>query len=327
MKKSLKIRQVIFRLCVYGALFPPLLAGAFEEADLSPLYDLLKEGRFYTVGDFQGEKRVTLRYAKFGKGRGKNGSLVFINGKGENLFKYMELFYDFYLQGWSPIYTYDHRNQGFSDHVLSLTASWPVSLSPAGEVEPDASTALGSSGSLSPAGEVRPLPRKNRGEPESPAGEVKPSDPPPDPSATYVENYSLYKKDLEAFIRLVLEDGEVDRSRLFLIAHSMGGAVALDYLQTHPEKSPFKSAALSAPMIKIKSNLFPVLEKGTVFVLTGYCSFLPCTWRLPSLRSRFTAKTLTDSESRYAFSAWLEKRKISPGCIKGDLLSLGRGKF
>ena len=109
----IKAGEVIFKLCIYGALFPPLLAGAVEEVDLSPLHELLKKGEFYTIGDFQGAKQVTLRYAKFGKGRGKNGSLVFINGKGENLFKYIELFYDFYLQGWSPIYTYDHRNQGF----------------------------------------------------------------------------------------------------------------------------------------------------------------------------------------------------------------------
>ena len=152
----------------------------------------------------------------------------------------------------------------------------------------------------------------------SPAGEVKLSDQSlPAPPATYVESYSLYKKDMGAFIRVVLEDADVDRSRLFLIAHSMGGTVALDYLQTHPEKSPFKSVALSAPMIKIKSNLFSVLEKGTLSVLTGYCSLLPCTWRIPSLRSRFTRKTLTNSESRYAFSVWLEKERFPQAASKG----------
>ena len=280
MRELFKMSEVILKLCLYGAFFSPLLAGSVEETDLSPLRELLKKGEFYTIGEFQGAKQVTLRYAKFGKGRGKNGSLVFINGKGENLFKYIELFYDFYLQGWSPIYTYDHRNQGFSRRVLSFTASLPVSLSLAGEIKP-------------------------------------PDQSVPGPPAAYVENYSLYKQDMAAFIPVVLNDREIDRSRLFLIAHSMGGAIVLDYLQTHPEKSPFKSVALSAPMIKIKSNLFSILEKGTLSVLTGYCSLLPCTWKIPSLRSRFTRKTLTDSESRYAFSIWLEKEQFPQAASKG----------
>ncbi|MCZ0932495.1 MAG: alpha/beta hydrolase, partial [Oligoflexia bacterium] len=225
---------------------------------------------FYTVGSFQGTNQTLLSYGKFGKRRGKNGSLVFVNGKEESLFRYMELFYDFYLQGWSPIYTYDHRNQGFSRPVFL-----PVSLSQSGEIKISESAKM-----------------------------------------SYSEDYTLYRKDLEAFISFILNDRELDRSNLFLIAHSKGGAIVLDYLQTH-SKSLFKSVALSAPMIKYRSHLFSFLERGANFFLRGYCSFLPCKWKIPSFRSQLTHKTFTGSKARYAFSEFVEKRKFSKSAPKG----------
>ena len=271
MNKLLKSPKTILKIGLYGFLFYPLLTAALEESDLSTVYDLLKEGDFYTVGDFQGARQITLRYAKFGKGRGKNGSLVFVNGKAENLFKYIELFYDFYLQGWSPIYTYDHRNQGFSHRIPPY--SIPISLSPADKTRSS-------------------------------------SQPLPDPTPTDVENYSLYREDMAAFMHIVLNDSEMDRSNLFLIARSMGGAIALDYLQTDLKKSPFKSIALSVPMIRVKSNLFPFLENITLAALTGYCSHLSCIGKIPSFRNRFTMRALTHSEARYAFSEYVAKERF-----------------
>ena len=278
LKKLSQAVRPLFRKLLLLLFFLPFFVTALEESNLSFLYDLLKKGVFYTIGDFQGENKHTLRYAKFGKGRGKNGSLVFVNGKGENLLKYIELFYDLYLQGWSPIYTYDHRGQGFSNRILSHFL--PVFLSPSGEMQ-------------------------------SSAQDI------PDAQVSYVEEYSFYRKDMEAFIRLVLNDREVDRSNLFLISHSMGGAIVLDYLQIHGEKHPFKSIVFSAPMIKIKSNLFSFLESTSLDLLTGYCSLLPCTWRIPSLRTRFTWKTLTNSQLRYAFSEYLTKQKFPQAASKG----------
>lgn len=92
---------------------------ALEESELSVVYSLLNAKEFYQTGTFKGEKDIYLRYAKFAKERGEKGSVVFINGLAENLFKYLELFYDLYLQGYSPIYTYDHRGQGLSNRFLS----------------------------------------------------------------------------------------------------------------------------------------------------------------------------------------------------------------
>ena len=194
------------------------------------------------MGDFYGAGQTRLRYAQFGKRQGKNGSLVFVNGKGENLLKYIELFYDFYLKGWSPIYTYDHRGQGFS--------------------------------------------------------------PPFRPAKGQI--YSLYKKDLRAFIQFVLNDPARDRSNMFLIAHSMGGTVVLDYLQAYSKENPFKAIALSAPMIKIKSHLLSFIENSALFSFRAFCFLFPCDWSFPSLRNRFAQDKLTASQPRYAFSKYVE---------------------
>ena len=234
-----------------------------KESDLPILHELLKQKDFYTVGNFKGENKTLISYGKFGKKRGKNGSLVFVTGKEESLFKYLELFYDFYLKGWSPIYTYDHRGQGFSKQ-LSLEAI--ESSKDFKEIDSD--------------------------------------------------NYDLYREDLKAFIKFVLSDTIIDKDNLYLIAHSKGGAIVLDYLQSYPEPV-FKSVAISSPMIKYRSNLFPFLEKGTVFVLDGYCSNLPCEWKIPSLRSQLTHKTFTNSKSRYLFSKFIEKRKFPQSAPTG----------
>lgn len=269
------LRFFLFLVC----FFLPFFSIALEEKDLSLLYTMAKKGDFYSIGEFQVEKGLKLRYAKFGKSQGKNGALIFVNGKGENILKYIELFYDLYLQGWSPIYTYDHRGQGFSNRIsLDIASSSTLSHSPL------------------------------KGEVTTHSSSIK---------VSYEKDYSLYRKDMETFIQLVLNDKLADPSNLFLIAHSMGGTIVLDYLQTHGKDQPLKAVAFSSPMIKIKSNLFFLLEKITLKVLTGFCFFSSCSWQLPSLRSRFTQKTLTNSKERYAFSEYVVKQMFPKTVSKG----------
>ena len=245
------------RRAFFAGLCLPFFALSLQESDLSPLYKILEEGEggFYTLGKFQGEGGFPLRYGKFGTGRGANGSLVFLNGKGESLMKYIELFYDFSLLGWSPVYTYDHRGQGLSQSAL------------------------------------------------------------PDSSVAVPEDYSLYREDLSAFMRFILNDREVSPSNIFGIAHSMGGTILLDYLRTRP--TPFKAVALSAPMLKIQSNMPAIAERSLLSLLRGYCSLLPCAWKFPSLRNRFTQDALTNSPIRYAFSRHLIKTKFPAGKSRG----------
>ena len=61
----------------------------------------------------------------------------------------------------------------------------------------------------------------------------------------HVDSFSDYRKDLHLFITNVVR--KVSDLPLYLYSHSMGGAVALDYLAHHPDT--FQKAVLSAPMI------------------------------------------------------------------------------
>lgn len=220
---------------------------ALEETNISLVYDLLNNQSFYQTASFQGEKGMTLHYAKFGKGRGEKGSLVFVSGRAENLFKYIELFYDLHLKGWSPIYTYDHRGQGFSDHFF------------------------------------------------------------PNSTSGHVEDYIHYRRDLKTFLNILKKDPEVDTKNLFLIAHSMGGTIVIDYLQSY-DNPIFKACVFSSPMFHIK------LSRSSLFFHSQkYLSLLYCT--LFSCKQEFSKKNneknvLTDSKIRGDFFTYLQTEKF-----------------
>ena len=246
----MKLRSLFCALPLFAAL-SGAAAFALKESDISEVYKLLERKSLYQTGEFQGEKGLTLRYLKFGERKGEKGSIVFVNGRGENLFKYIELFYDLSLQGWSPIYTYDHRGQGFSGIAL-------------------------------------------------PDSEIK---------AGYVEDYSHYRKDLEAFARLVSADPNFRRDKGFLIAHSMGGAIAADYLQNNPNQKLFQAAAMSSPMFQILSHQPLFVEHILLMAIKLYCWAGGClkpVFDVDPKRSRREQKT--NSLSRYKFIVHLEEK-------------------
>ena len=270
--RACRLRRLFLRFgSSASALFlclSALSAEGLRERGLSLLSDLQKDKTLFFRGEFRGSGDVSLSYLKFGKKRGRNGALIFITGKGENHTKYLELFHDLSRQGWSPVYAYDHRGEGFSSEA------------------------------------ALPEPRLN-----------------PAQSGRKTPLYDAYRKDFEAFVRFVLNDisggsgaqagmaaetqaarNKRKRERLFATAHSMGAAVLLDYLQVAGESAPFQAAALSAPMIKIRSRAVSFLQPA----FEGACflsSFL-CRRRLiPSLRGRISRKALTDSKARFQFAA------------------------
>ena len=96
--------------------------SALKESEISFVYELLENKEdFYQLGNFKNTTGNQLKYAQFGTKKGKKGSVVFVSGFGENIFKYLEFFYDLNALGYSPIYTYDHVGQGFSESLLENT--------------------------------------------------------------------------------------------------------------------------------------------------------------------------------------------------------------
>ena len=109
------LRNILLGLCLFGwASF----AFSVPESKLHIVYQLLNDKELFSIHSFTGQNDLSLKYLKFGEKKGSKGSLIFVNGLGENVIMYLELFYDLHLQGWSPIYTYDHRGQGLSDRIL-----------------------------------------------------------------------------------------------------------------------------------------------------------------------------------------------------------------
>ena len=108
----------LFKFLTLCLLVWPAFVFAVPESKLHIVYKLLDEKKLFSIDSFTGQNDISLAYLKFGEKKGSKGSLIFVNGLGEHLVMYLELFYDLHLEGWSPIYTYDHRGQGLSERIL-----------------------------------------------------------------------------------------------------------------------------------------------------------------------------------------------------------------
>ena len=95
-----------------------IASWAVKEDELKNLLPLLQKESLFSLHNFQGVNDFNLNYIKFGNKKGSKGSLIFVTGFGEGVLMYLELYYDLYLKGWSPIYSYDHRGQGQSTRAL-----------------------------------------------------------------------------------------------------------------------------------------------------------------------------------------------------------------
>jgi lysophospholipase len=114
--------------------------------------------------------------------------------------------------------------------------------------------------------------------------------------------------DLAAFTEAALPA----RGKRVLIAHSMGGAIALLCLRSHPEL--FDAAVLSAPMVGVATGGIPVTAArfiaGTA-TLSGLGSlFVPGArqWDSTARRSPALSRASSDPERCRLHQAWLEAR-------------------
>jgi len=72
----------------------------------------------------------------------------------------------------------------------------------------------------------------------------------------HVDSFSDYTDDLKYFMAEVLPKRIPQGMPVSLIAHSMGGAIAAQFLETQ-RPCPFRKAVLSAPMLAIKTEPYP----------------------------------------------------------------------
>jgi lysophospholipase len=81
------------------------------------------------------------------------------------------------------------------------------------------------------------------------------------PQIGNLDDFSQYARDLDALMtKHATPGGSVNGKRkIYLIAHSMGGAVASLYLEQYAPRSPspFKAVVLSAPMYGINTDPYP----------------------------------------------------------------------
>ena len=85
-----------------------------------------------------------------------------------------------------------------------------------------------------------------------------------DPQVSYVRHFQHYVEDLSSFIETVVKPHrkESTHQKLYLLAHSMGGAVSAFYLEQHP--TTFNAAVLVSPMIEIQTKPYSRFTAGLI---------------------------------------------------------------
>lgn len=120
----------------------------------------------------------------------------------------------------------------------------------------------------------------------------------------YVRDFQDYVDDFSTFMKIVKDT--VDHP-LYLLAHSMGGAIATYYINENPEV--FTKAAFSAPMFEV--NTKPYSEKvatllSKVLVLAGQGKkYAPDRGPYIPAEDRFEINEYTHSEARFEMTKYL----------------------
>ncbi|MDX9788275.1 MAG: alpha/beta hydrolase [Desulfobacterales bacterium] len=121
----------------------------------------------------------------------------------------------------------------------------------------------------------------------------------PDPHKGYVACYEDYLADLSVFYRKILHPR--GHRPLFLLAHSMGGHIALRFFRAQPDA--FSKAALISPMIDIHTSPLPasVARVITRFAIQGGFAEQVCfgAGGYSEKRVRFKNNPLTSDARRF----------------------------
>ncbi len=112
-----------------------------------------------------------------------------------------------------------------------------------------------------------------------------------DPDMGYVDTFQFYIDDMKYFFEHMLEPA--NHERRYLLAHSMGGAIGMTYLEQHP--ADFTAAAFTSPMLGLGATTCMAAK-----VLSGRKPrYAPGQGTYEEERTAFEKNTLTGSEIRY----------------------------
>ncbi|EJA3104623.1 alpha/beta fold hydrolase [Vibrio vulnificus] len=214
----------------------------FEQAIGGPIAALWQQRQ---EGFLKTRDKMQLYWCKLANPQHKKAVLV-VNGRIESAWKYQELLFDLYRQGYD-VYSYDHRGQGLSDRL------------------------------------------------------VKDSD------IGHVYEFDDYILDMEAVIAHF--DFSAYQQR-HIVSHSMGGAVATRYLQTHPQHG-FDKLVLSAPMfgIDLPWYISPVAMAVSQILTAVYPTPTYAPGHKSYYEKPFEDNPLSQSQARYQWFRQLYRDK------------------
>jgi len=107
----------------------------------------------------------------------------------------------------------------------------------------------------------------------------------------YVKDFQFYVDDFKKFIDSKVKVGK--HSSMYLVAHSMGGAIGMMYLEQFPQD--FKAAAFSSPMLGLKSLycfISSMVDEDNIKFAMGQGDY-------QKNKSTFDKNQLTNSKVRY----------------------------
>jgi len=139
------------------------------------------------------------------------------------------------------------------------------------------------------------------------------------PQVVQIDDFALYAADLNAFVRQEIVPER--REKAYLLAHSMGGGIALDYLEHYP--TPFDAVVLSAPMVRINTAPYPesvAWAAAAFFHAIGLGNHYVIGKHDRNPREPFEGNTLTSSQERWNAmqSAWNDHPEAVTGGPSND---------
>ncbi|AOR23554.1 alpha/beta fold hydrolase [Clostridium taeniosporum] len=121
-----------------------------------------------------------------------------------------------------------------------------------------------------------------------------------DKSQIHIEDFNLYISDFKSFMDEVVKS-EIGDEKLFLFAHSMGGAIGTKFLEEYPDY--FDASILNAPMLEVNTGDFPEFIAEAI---SWICTILPFGDKYAPTQKPYSNKysvedSCTSSEPRYKY--------------------------